>query len=138
MPTGPVMPVPAEPRRGPGWVPAAAATVSGVQPQRLAGGPGQPLTRQGQPDSASVSEMDLRIVERKTAYRAVSTTMPVATDHASTSGSVTLGSVRSVGGTFPVTLVHAVASSLRSRNTPPVIAIVVISRALEPSPFLPL
>src|SRR5262249_24544811 len=68
----------------------------------------------------------------------VSTTMPVATDHASASTSVTFGSVRSVGGTFPVILVHTVASSLRSRNTPPVVAIVVTSRVLEPPPFFSL
>src|SRR5580692_4592321 len=69
------------------------------------------------------------------ANRAVSTTTPVATDHASASTRVTFGSVRSVGGTFPVILVHAVPSSLRSRNTPPVIATVVASRVLEPLSF---
>src|ERR1700744_3170888 len=72
------------------------------------------------------------------ANRTVSTTMPVATDQASASGNVTLGSVRSVGGTFPVTLVHAVASILRSRNTPPFTAPGVTSGVLEPSPFLAL
>ena len=71
------------------------------------------------------------------ANRTVSTTMPVATDHASASGKVTFGSVRSVGGTFPVTFVHAVASTLRSRNTPPVTATVVTSARLRAVALLP-
>src|ERR1700761_8664273 len=61
---------------------------------------------------------------------------PVTTAKASASGSVTFGSVKSVGGTFPVALVHAVASSLRSRNTPPVTATVVTSCLLAKSAFL--
>src|ERR1700685_3561351 len=59
-------------------------------------------------------------------------TRAVATPQASASGSVTLGSVRSVGGFRPVILVQAAASTLRSTIRPPVVANVVTSRVLEP------
>ena len=68
--------------------------------------------------------------------RAVSTMIPVATPQASASGSVTFGSVRSVGGTRPVTFFHAAASPLRSSSSPPVVAIVVISVVEPPAPSL--
>src|ERR1700734_1786818 len=70
---------------------------------------------------------------------AASTITPVATAQISTSARVTLGLARSVGGSLPVIFVHAVASTLRSTNTPPAVAMVVTSLALvPPSPFLPI
>src|SRR6202012_96746 len=76
--------------------------------------------------------VDLRSVARTMPKRTVSSTRAVATPHASASGSVTLGSVRSVGGFLPVTFVHAAASTLRSTIRPPVVANVVTIRVLEP------
>ena len=50
--------------------------------------------------------------------RAVSTMIPVATPQASASGSVTFGSVRSVGGTRPVTFFHAGGQPLAQQQQP--------------------
>src|SRR5580693_9788083 len=66
----------------------------------------------------------------------VSTVMPATTAQVSASLTLTVVSAGSVGGVFPVALVHATLSSLRAANTAPAVTSVPIRRL--PPLFLPI